>query len=960
VSQPVSVAAVDRIRRAWHVRAGGAVEQALFALLLAVLVGGAHLARIGTPLTRAAAGLGLVVVVAMQIGVAVRRRRDARSASRTLRRVLTATDPALGQRALRALSLLERTTSDASAGSSELATLHLTRVLERASSDSIGAAGARHAQRFRAAAVLLLCLASIAVLMGPQRIVEGLDVLAARHGRGPLTMTWLAFPRISAVPPAYTREPEHSLVLGIDVELPVGSVVTVRGVPRASDRALVVTDGTHEEPLADDGSGGLVARFTVRSDVTLRVAARFGDVRIDDDEGIGIHVVPDKKPTVELDSAPRVVRLADVERLDIRWEARDDHGLRQVDLVMRSGVREERRVLGRFDGETKVERGGRVVMARDAFLRRMFLPISITVEAKDNDPFEGPKWSSSAAIQVLPPEVGQPEAERYAAFAGIRDSLVDFLKGGATDGDAKPAERARLVKERLAELRTKVSASLDAAYSGASVPPGLTAFVEGQLDRLSKPKGNLDDDSTERAVLAVDVALSALGNRDATEVAKRLADVAEEVAVSAREARETEHRRSGLERLDAALDTLKKGAGRLGALAALGRDLGGVATADTGRVERARRAEDLTHVELAALHLAARLRRPNPSFGSSTSSHHGRGGESGAGNSRGGQSDLPSPSSADEEFDRAANSVAELAEQHENSVRGVESALDGAAQSEPTEAQRKEAKRLADGIREAVDPLPLPGQEFGSPRAAAALAREHAKAAAHALDDLSLQEAAESAENALDSLEQAEKRLGPDDPMHQDFGDARRAVKQGLDWARSELDRKRAEAESRAKGALEQAGDTERELAERAGQLGEGSKSGEAALPKEIAERLERAESVMQEAAKELAAGHGERALALQREAQRLLDQSRLDRAAESESDDEDERSRQARRDKEPRTPEPAGQNGDGISTGGEVPGPDDKARAEEFRRRVLEGLGRERSERLSPAVRRYAEGLLR
>ena len=32
-------------------------------------------------------------------------------------------------------------------------------------------------------------------------------------------------------------------------------------------------------------------------------------------------------------------------------------------------------------------------MARDAFLRRMFLPISITVEAKDNDPLDGPKWS---------------------------------------------------------------------------------------------------------------------------------------------------------------------------------------------------------------------------------------------------------------------------------------------------------------------------------------------------------------------------------------------------------------------------------------------------------------------------------------------------------------------------------------------------------------------------------------
>jgi len=54
------------------------------------------------------------------------------------------------------------------------------------------------------------------------------------------------------------------------------------------------------------------------------------------------------------------------------------------------------------------------------------------------------------------------------------------------------------------------------------------------------------------------------------------------------------------------------------------------------------------------------------------------------------------------------------------------------------------------------------------------------------------------------------------------------------------------------------------------------------------------------------------------------------------------------------------GQTGESVAIGGDVPAPDDRARAEEFRRRVLEGLAAEKSERLSPAVRRYAEGLLR
>src|SRR5205814_531274 len=161
----------------------------------------------------------------------------------------------------------------------------------------VGAVAGRRAERLRAAALTLLTLALIGVILGPVRVVEGLDVLTARHDRAPLTMSWLASPRVVAQPPGYTRESERGLLLGIDVAM-----------------------------------------------------------------------VPDAMPVVDLESAPRVVKLVDVEKLDIKWTAHDDHGLREVDLVLRSGPREDRRVLGRFDGETKFERGGHSISARDAFL----------------------------------------------------------------------------------------------------------------------------------------------------------------------------------------------------------------------------------------------------------------------------------------------------------------------------------------------------------------------------------------------------------------------------------------------------------------------------------------------------------------------------------------------------------------------------------------------------------------
>jgi hypothetical protein len=296
-----------------------------------------------------------------------------------------------------------------------------------------------------------------------------------------------------------------------------------------------------------------------------------------------------------------------------------------------------------------------------------------------------------------------------------------------------------------------------------------------------------------------------------------------------------------------------------------------------------------------------------------------------------------------------------LAREHESSLRGVESALDDASRFEPSEADKKRAKELADKVREAADPLPLPGQEFGSPRAAAALSREHANAAAQALENLSLKEAKESAENALGSLDQAEQRAEGGEDMREEFKSLRNALHEALDFTNREMERRRTEAAVRAKGALDQASEAEKELAERAERFASGKDDAKLALPHDKAEDLERASSVMKEASQELSAGHGDRGVELQREAQRLLEKSRLGRSNEPDQS--------AARDSKAARPEPAeqrGEDGEAIALGGDVPGPDERARAEEFRRRVLRGLGRERSERLSPAVKRYTEGLLK
>jgi hypothetical protein len=112
-------------------------------------------------------------------------------------------------------------------------------------------------------------------------------------------------------------------------------------------------------------------------------------------------------------------------------------------------------------------------------------------------------------------------------------------------------------------------------------------------------------------------------------------------------------------------------------------------------------------------------------------------------------------------------------------------------------------------------------------------------------------------------------------------------------------------------------------------------------MPEETLERLGQAEQAMREAERALKEGEGERGLERQRDAQRLLEMSQEPQDAAQEE---------------------GGEHGDGrrMAQDAEIPGKDKHKGPEEFRRRVMEGLGKPSDPRLKEAVRRYAEGLLK
>lgn len=947
-SAPLST---ERLIASFHERRRAPARWLTLSLLLACFIAAGLLARFGTSWARFGGALLLVLGVAQIFWQRARNRRDFSDPRRTIRRVLVPVDRVIGERTLRAATLAERAKHDPSTGSSELAQLHYRRQLERAPLEAVKAYGARRGSLLRMAAVALLLVATIAVSRDPSRVLEGLDVLGARGGVAPLPMTWLDALTVTVQPPAYLHAADRSIFPGLGSAEPRGSNVSVRGFPIAHGRRLVLTDGTREVPFVDDGADGVIARYTLEEHAELRVAARFGDVLIREAEGVSLEAVPDAAPKVELEGAPERIELRDFDRRELRYEASDDHGLREVDLVLRAGGREDRRPLTRLDGSTRATRGAYAIESSDPFLRRTFLPIEVSIEARDDDALSGVKWGKSAVITLNPVPVGEAEAARYVALRAVRDALTDLLASELTPPPgANDADRRKADTERTLAVAKQLRSMLEQRFAGVALAPGQRAFLGGQARVLERklPTPASAMRRTEDVLLAVDAALRGLGNRDAGTVAKRLGDAAEEVAEGAKQALESERRSTGLARISQALQVLEPGARHLTVLGPLGRDVGSVAQAEIRRVQRAQASGNLLATELAARHLAARLRRPSPSF----STAGGGGVESGAGQQSGAEGHA---SDADRKFDELVGELERLAEEHQQELDRVDRTMSDASKAVDLDDLKQEAAQRAAALRQKTAPLPQFSNDPSSARATAALGREHAQAMAQNMARLSLKDAVESGRHAREELAEAARRskaAGSFEMIDEDaLAEARSELDGALAWAEQALARAEKSAAEKAQAGLQDASGRERGLAERAGNLAGRGNHGEIALPEDLAEALGKAEGLMRDAAKELGAGHGEQGLALQRDAQRLLEQSNSGQSGNGDSEGKEQQPEQSPKNS-------SSSKGKQMRTDADVPKAE-AARSEDFRKRVLDGLSQQKSGRLSDAVRRYAEGLL-
>ena len=218
--------------------------------------------------------------------------------------------------------------------------------------------------------------------------------------------------------------------------------------------------------------------------------------------------------------------------------------------MLRAGTREERRVLSRPAADAKVDRGG-LRAARAIPSSQTYVPVEVTVEARDNDAVSGPKWGKSAPHPVIRRRSASPRRCATRRSLEARDALTDLIayrvrEKAPTAADAKEHVGARGRRRRPAvKADAEALAAIVRRARGAGRAPRWRAGSSAGSTRRSTPRRSRRSrathqkllDETEEALLALDAGVRVARLRDARSVAKRLADVADEAAAALRSAR---------------------------------------------------------------------------------------------------------------------------------------------------------------------------------------------------------------------------------------------------------------------------------------------------------------------------------------------------------------------------------------------------------------------------------------
>lgn len=315
--------------------------------------------------------------------------------------------------------------------------------------------------------------------------------------------------------PAYMRRPVREIAgAGGDVAAPAGTVVEVRATAlRASrDAMLLMGDGQRPVPLTLEGGMDVAGSFTVTEPTTytFRLVTRDG-LRLDEAASHVVDVDPDHAPEVRLLAPEADLELNKQDRLTLVYQAADDVGLGQVDLVYRKvGGDVVRRRVATLDADLRHQ--GDAALDLGDTEGKLGDTLEVWVEAFDQDTVGGPKVGRSEARRIKiwsPEEKHEENVDRLAA-------LVEVMLGVLADRLESPIDTLSLerwtdaldVASSASVRMRKVIAALDEVIASVSEDSMMPAEVLGDLtsirDRQDELRRGEERDMTAALVLDAD------------------------------------------------------------------------------------------------------------------------------------------------------------------------------------------------------------------------------------------------------------------------------------------------------------------------------------------------------------------------------------------------------------------------------------------------------------------------
>jgi hypothetical protein len=290
----------------------------------------------------------------------------------------------------------------------------------------------------------------------------------------------------------------------------------------------------------------------------------------------------------------------------------------------------------------------------------------------------------------------------------------------------------------------------------------------------------------------------------------------------------------------------------------------------------------------------------------------------------------------------------QLKQEHQSEVELLDRALKGAAAEVTLEQPLGEHREHAQRLRHAAEAIPYLGAEPDSAQSSQVVAREQALSAAEAMGRGQNGDALRRIRVARDAIREAilraKRESQPPNIDQRLLGKLDAELGNQAEYLEQQLQRGQQQVARASGDQLRGQVPVERQLAGRARAIAQREQHRDAWMPEAARDDLMRAAESMDNASDELDKYNGPQALEHARHAQALLERFDAQTKDRAGGNGRDEMQRSNRN----------------VSSQGTVTPTGDPETAVRFRARVQRGLSSSGFGELDPAVRRYAEGLLR